>query len=121
MNITGSQTLNEGDKLELNCTASPPARLMWQKRIDTGDSEIVETQFAISRRLINNKEVGYIAQSTLIITNVVRSDSASYVCTAENADVSSLSTSVNHTVYIKGNSVSLYQDYSFILDVCSYK
>ena len=120
MNITGSQELNEGDKLELICTANPPARLTWQKRIDTGDSETVETQFAISRRSIN-KEVGYIAQSTLIITNVVRSDSASYVCTAENADVSSLSTSVNHTVYIKGNSVSLYQDYSFILDVCSYK
>ena len=108
MNITGSQTLNEGDKLELSCTASPPARLMWQKRIDTGNSETVETQFAISRRSFNDKEMGSFAQSTLVITNVVRSDSASYVCIAENSDVSSLSTSINHTVYINGNSASLH-------------
>ena len=106
MNITGSQTLNEGDKLELNCTASPPARLMWQKRIDTGDSKTVETQFIISRSSVSDKKVGSITQSTLVITNVVRSDHGSYVCIAENtdSDVNSHSASVNYTVYVNGNA-----------------
>lgn len=104
VNITGSQTLNEMDKLELTCTARPPARLMWQKRIDTGDSETVETQFAISRRSIINKEVESISLSTLVITNVVSSDSASYVCIAENTDINSLPTSANYTVDIMGNA-----------------
>lgn len=105
MNISGNQTINEMDKLELNCTASLPARLTWKKITDAGDSQTIETQFAISRRSkITNKDVGSISQSTLVIASVVRSDSANYVCNAENVDVSSISTSVNHTVYVTGNS-----------------
>ena len=109
VNITGSQVLNERDNLELKCTASPSARLAkltWQKRIVTGDSETVETQFAISRSSISNNRVGSIAQSALVITNVVRSDSGNYICIAENteSDVISHPTSINYTVYVNGNA-----------------
>lgn len=96
--------LNESDTLQLSCTASPPARLTWLKRSNAGDADSVETQFAIARRSITYFEEGSFSQSTLVIRNVVGSDSANYICVAENSNVSSLPTSVNYTVDVNGKN-----------------
>ena len=105
MNITGVNTLNELDTLELICTSSQPATLHWLKRSSTGDS--VKKIIATSRITINfqSQAVGTegesMAHSNLTIRSAVESDSGDYVCVA-NSDVNTLPTTVNHTVHING-------------------
>ena len=86
MNITGKQTLNELDTLELNCTANARATFTWRKIDVMGN--IIDIPSSRSQNttidLGENSEGVCISQSKLVVFNVSGSDSGKYICIAES-------------------------------------
>ena len=102
--ITGERIYNESETLELNCTSDPSATLSWIKRSDTSTTTKLLPSLRISITFQNDVEGRFMAYSVLAIRDVAESDSGTYVCVAENDEISLNATAatVNHIVHING-------------------
>ena len=99
MNITGQMSVDESQRLELNCTSDRSAVLSWFKKENSSSLTkiISSSRISITFQDIEGSSVAY---SVLTIRDVTVSDNNTYVCEAQDGD--SFSRSANYTVQING-------------------
>ena len=99
MNITGQMSVDESQRLELNCTSDRSAVLSWFKKEDSSSLTKIVPSSRISITF-QDTEGSSVAYSVLTIRDVTVSDNNTYVCEAQDGD--SFSRSANYTVQING-------------------
>lgn len=103
--VNGINNLEELDTLTLQCTATPSAMISWLKRSSEGIKVISSSsRISLSTQQVTGNGGQLTTVRSLIIEHVTASDSAEYVCEAENGP-GSIPTTESIQVNINGKEV----------------